>query len=370
MVQRFSCFIGFVLMLERCEESVFLHKDVQVNQNWSSLRLHLRLAGHELDLTHDPQQFSAGFGNLNYYIILDGKPAVLRRPPMGPLVQGANDMLREGRILLSLSDVFPLAPNCLFLEQSTKTIGAPFLIMEYRPGIVIGPNLPEQWKGKCNIPEKLTTLLIEILTKLHAIEPDKVGLGGLGKPEGYLARTGRGWFKRAQMAWPMALPDLVNDIMFWLEDNIIIEQSTALLHNDFKLDNIILDPRTLEPQALIDWDLGTCGDPLWDLAVLLSYWTELDDPSAMLNLNQMPTKSPGFLGREDIIKIYGEKTGRDMSNIRYYRVLAQFRLAVVFRQIYNRYKESGERNSQVRNFDRLSLGLLDFTMEVANGSFD
>jgi aminoglycoside phosphotransferase (APT) family kinase protein len=256
------------------------------------------------------------------------------------------------------------------LEQDTKIIGTPFLIMEYRPGIIIGPSLPEKWKEKCNIPTRLTTLLMEILTKLHAIVPSKIGLGELGKPEGYLARTGRGWFKRAQIAWPMALPDLVNDIMFWLEDNIIIEQSTVLLHNDFKLDNIILDPVTLEPQALIDWDLGTCGDPLWDLAVLLSYWTEPNDPTAMFNLNQMPTKASGFLGRGDIIKIYGVKTGRDMSNIRYYRVLAQFRLAVVFRQIYNRYKESGEVNSQAWDFDRLSLGLLDFSMEVANGSFD
>ena len=158
--------------------------------------------------------------------------------------------------------------------------------------------------------------------------------------------------------------------MGWLNHNMIVEQPPVLLHNDFKLDNVIFNPDNLEPVALIDWDLGTRGDPLWDLAVLLSYWTEPNDPAAMLQLGQMPTTFPGFLKRKQIIDLYGSKSGRDISNIRYYRVLAQFRLAVVFKQLYEKYKDGSDGNARTSKFDALALGLLEFAVEVARGKYD
>ena len=126
----------------------------------------------------------------------------------------------------------------------------------------------------------------------------------------------------------------------------------------------------MSPVALIDWDLGTRGDPLWDLAVLLSYWAEPNDPKPMLQLGQMPTASIGFPRRQDIIDIYASKSRRDVANIKYYRVLAQFRLAVVFKQIFEKYKEQQHLTADISRFDSLSLGLLEFAVQVAKGEFD
>ena len=352
------------------EHSIFVSRESQVQQNWLCLQFYLSSFGHDLNLEIQPKQFAAGFGNLNYLITFNGRTAVLRRPPMGPLAPGSNDMLREGKILRCLSPSFPLAPRCLFLGEDVKVLGNPFLIMDYRPGIVIGSNLPEMWASDASVTKKVTGHLLEILIELHNISPNEIGLSKLGRPEGYLERTANGWFKRAQIMWPAELPKTVHYIMSWLEDNKVAEQAPVLLHNDFKLDNIIFNPKNLSPVALIDWDLGTRGDPLWDLAVLLSYWAEPNDPKPMLQLGQMPTASIGFARRQDIIDIYASKSGRDVANIKYYRVLAQFRLAVVFKQIFEKYKEQENLTSNVSRFDSLSLGLLEFAVQVAKGEFD
>lgn len=357
-------------MSDLSEELNFVNRELQIQQNWSRLQSYLMSVGHNLCLQNEPRQFSAGFGNLNYLVNFDGVSAVLRRPPMGPLQPGANDMLREGKILRSLSCSFPLSPGCLFIGDTTEVLGTPFLILEYRPGIVIGSTLPVRWMKNQTVPKKITEHLLEMLINLHNISPAEVGLLDLGSPEGYLARTANGWFKRAQLMWSTDLPITVNYIMAWLNHNMIVEQPPVLLHNDFKLDNVIFNPDNLEPIALIDWDMGTRGDPLWDLAVLLSYWTEPHDPAAMLQLGQMPTTFPGFLKRKQIIDLYGSRSGRDISNIRYYRVLAQFRLAVVFKQIYEKYKNDPNSNARTSKFDSLSRGLLEFATEVARGTYD
>ena len=350
--------------------SIFVNTKLQVQQNWPCLKSYLSSVGHDLNLKTQPKQFSGGFGNLNYLIKFNGSAAVLRRPPMGRIAPGSNDMLREGKILRSLTASFPLAPRCLYLGDNEKILGAPFLIMEYRPGIIIGPDLPDMWRDNTAVVQKITQQLLEILIELHNISPNDIGLSELGRPEGYLTRTANGWFKRAQMMWPTYLPKAVNYIMSWLDDNKIIEKAPVLLHNDFKLDNIIFNPGDLSPVAVIDWDLGTRGDPLWDLDVLLSYWAEPSDPTAMLQLRQMPTTSIGFPRRKDIIDIYGSRSGRSVANIQYYRVLAQFRLAVVFKQIFEKSKDHRYFSSSASRFDALSLGLLEFAVRVANGEFD
>ena len=130
-----------------------------------------------------------------------------------------------------------------------------------------------------------------------------------------------------------------------------------------------LDPDSLAPVALIDWDLGTRGDPLWDLAVLLSYWAEPGDPPAMLALGQMPTHGHGFPGRDAVMRRYAETTGRDLSRFRAHRAIASFRLAVVFRQIFRRWRDTGVGDERCAGFDDLSLGLLEFAGAVAQGRF-
>lgn len=351
-------------------DSVFTAPENQVEQDWAGLARHLARAGHELEATPPPRQFAGGFGNLNYRIIMNGAPAVLRRPPPGPLPPGANDMLREGRILHGLEGHFPLAPRCLHLCEDTEVLGAPFLIMDYRSGIVIGGDLPASHANADKVGEHLSDMLIQVLGTLHAVDPADAGLERLGRPEGFLSRTAQGWAKRAELAWEGTAPTVVAEILDWLDHNPVRESQACLLHNDFKLDNMILDPETLAPRALIDWDLGTRGDPLWDLAVLLTYWAEADDVPAMLDLKQMPTARRGFPSRHAMIERYARHSGTDVSEIRQYRVVAQFRLAVVFRQIFRRFRDSGENNPRALTFDTLADGLLEFTRDVMAGRVD
>ena len=343
-------------------EDLFKDNCVAVKQDWKVLQQYLRKKGQNLDIIEMPNQFAAGYGNLNYYINFNGRPAVLRRPPMNIFVKGANDMLREAKVLNALSPVFSLVPECLFVGTDLNVWGVPFLIMEYRPGITVKSTLPDHIENKCLIGAKLTEELLNILISLHSIDPSRIGLGDLGRAGDYFSRTAKGWLKRANAAWGNSQSVALAKIEKWLSERIPKEGRPVILHNDFKLDNIILEPTNLQPKALIDWDMGTRGDAMWDFAVLLSYWAQEDDPLAMLSLQQMPTLEPGFPKRDELIAQYAERTKTKTLDILPYKVLAQFRLAVVFQQIFRRYEQSEDRITQDRQFDKLALGLLDFTL--------
>ena len=321
-----------------------------------------------------PEKFSAGYGNMNFLIQTEGGPLVLRRPPVGPVPLGANDMAREYRILSSLHPVMPLVPKAELFCDDLSVIGAPFLLMEFRPGLVIGEGIPSDtvgnWRNAEPIGSALGRRIINVLHELHAIDADACGLGTLGRPDGFLQRTQRGWSKRADLTWGDAAPDQLGSLLKWLAGHQPkTMRAPTLIHNDFKLDNIILDPETLEPRTLIDWDMGTLGDPLYDLAVLLSYWTEADDPEPMHHLRQMPTARHGFPSREQAAALYAKASGRSLNDFTYYRVLATLRLAVVFQQLYRRYESGGTDDPDFARFDNLSRGLLSFGLQVARGDF-
>lgn len=350
---------------------MFRHAGDAVPQDWPALRKYLCAQGLLLDKFGLPRQFAGGLGNLNYLVQLGGKPWVLRRPPPGELPAGANDMGREYRILLDLWKAFPLAPRALHFCADAGVLGAPFLIMEYRPGLVIGGSLPPS----CGIGPagcaRLGTAMVDILARLHAVEPASVGLSGLGRPEGQLERAIDGWQKRARAACGAHTPASVDRIAAWLRKKLPAPGKTCLLHNDFKLDNIILDPDTLSPAAVIDWDMGTRGDPLVDLSTLLSYWTEAGDPPAMHSLNQMPTTQPGFPRRAEVVQAYAQRTGTDVGRFYFYRVLALYRLSVVFMQLHARFLRGEVVDERHRGFGPLSGGLLDFTeSELASKEFN
>lgn len=337
-----------------------------VPQDWQLLQRHLRAAaGLHLDLARPPRQFAGGLGNLNYLVSIDGAEYVLRRPPPGPLPRGANDMAREHRVLSVLWKHFPLAPRSIFHEGEATVLGAPFLIMEYRPGQVLGgaalpPGLDSRTAGP-----SLASMMVEVLAGLHAVDPRSAGLHELGRPEGFLARNVEGWARRAMESAEGAPHPAAAATIDWLRARPVPEQPPVLLHSDFKLDNLVLDPLTLRPRALLDWDMSTRGDPLFDLATLLSYWVEPGDPPALQLLRQMPTALPGFPTRAEVVRAYAAATGRDVSDFLFHRVLALLKLGIVFQQLHARYRLGATQDARYAEFGALSEGILIHAHDVA-----
>ncbi|OWW19988.1 phosphotransferase family protein [Noviherbaspirillum denitrificans] len=332
---------------------------------WSSLTAYLAQHGHALDQEFSPRQFSGGLGNWNFLVRVNGSLYVLRRPPAGPLPIGANDMGREYRILSRLAESFPLAPRALLYCEDPEVIGAPFLLIEYREGMVVRDRLtPEMARCGEAGGAALAGATLDVLAALHALDPVTIGLGQLGKPDGMVKRQAVNWTRRAQDAFDSMLPRPLEEAAEWLAQPAPLPQRTSLLHSDFKIDNIIFGRDSLQPIALIDWDMGTLGDPLLDLATLLSYWTEPNDPEAMHDLRQMPTTQPGFPSRQKVIEMYVDRTGLAVGDFKYYRVLAMFKLCVVFRQLYVRHLRGDPVPERYAAFGRLAEGLADFTGHV------
>ena len=336
-----------------------------VQQDWAALARHLARFGVTFGPT-PPRQFSGGFGNLNYLIEVDGKPAVLRRPPAGPLPPGANDMAREHRILSSLWQAYPLAPRALFFCAEASVLGAPFQIIEHRDGIVIRDALPPELKGRPEAGLALSRRLVTSLAALHSVDPAKVGLDTLGRPTGFLNRTIEGWVLRGTALADLVNPHAFRETVAWLRGRVPADAAPSLIHNDFKLDNMILEERTLAPVAVIDWDMGTRGDPLWDLAVLLSYWAEPDDPECIHRMRQMPTAARGFWRRHEVIAEYQRQSGRSVADFTFYRVLSLFRSAIVFLQLFQRYRRSPATDPRCAEFGTLGRELLDYAFDVGH----
>ena len=349
----------------------FHSADTETRQDWAGLRAHL--ASHGLKFEPDAvpaRQFATGMGNLNYLIELDGKPMVLRRPPMGKIPPGANDMAREHRILSVLWQAFPLAPRSIHYHPGPDVLGAHFLIMEYRPGLAIGGEMPAKYRDDPSIGAKLGDVMVGTLADLHSVDPEALGLGDFGKPEGFLARAVAGWRRRMGLAYDDAPPKVGIEVADWLEANAVPDGPPTLLHNDFKLDNLLLDEATLAPVAVLDWDMGTRGDPLFDLATLLSYWVEAGDPPVMQALNQMPTAGAGFPTRREVVALYAKRSGRDVSDFLFPRVLAMFKLSVVFMQLHAQYLRGTTTDERFARYGALKEDLMVFAHDVAGGRAD
>ena len=208
---------------------------------------------------------------------------VLRRPPLGPIPPGAHDMRREHRVLSRLHARFPLAPRSLLLCEDESIIGAVFIIEERRRGFVIRDDIPAEFAGRPDLNRRIGDALIDALADLHLVAPAAAGLGDLGRPEGYAERQLAGWSRRWQAAQGGEEAErsaaLWHPVLDWLGQHLPNSRGAALLHNDYRLDNCLLDPADpAHIEAVLDWDMCTQGDPLADLGYILNYWVERDDP--------------------------------------------------------------------------------------------
>jgi aminoglycoside phosphotransferase (APT) family kinase protein len=348
----------------------FRSADRVVDQDWGRLASWLAGQGHRLDLDAPIRQFGTGLANLNYLVVVDDEPAVFRRPPAGPAAEGANDMAREYRVLSKLSAHFALAPRPIAFCADPSVLDTDFQLIEYRAGRPIGATLPEQAKDVPDAGERLTSGLIEAMAGLHALDPIEVGLGDLGRPEGFLARQVEGWARRSAASFGADEPASVTPILAHLRASVPSSDAVTLLHLDLKFDNMLYDLDRLEPVAIVDWDMATRGDPLYDLGVLLSYWVEPGDPPHLHKLDQVPSLEPGFPDRAGVAARYFAASGREPVDLAFYVTLARFRLAIVWQQLYERYLRGALQGDRYESFNALAKDYLNWTADSVTRPLD
>jgi aminoglycoside phosphotransferase (APT) family kinase protein len=318
-----------------------------------------------------PTKFKNGMGNLNYKIILNNKPFVLRRPPLGPIPPGANDMKREHNVMHALNKKFSLVPNSILLCEDESIFGAPFHIMDFKEGITVnGDKLPDNFRSKKNA-NYLSKMLIKVLVKLHNINPSDVGLENFGKPIGFLERQLKGWYKRGKIAHYKNSSKAMEELYKLLySSSIPKEEEFVILHNDFKLDNIILQFSTeqsiLEPVAIIDWDQATRGHPLFDLATLLSYWTLTEDTLNMQLIKQMPSASSGFMSRIEALNLYQKLSGRNIKDFKWIYALSLLKLGVVFQQLYAQFLRGTIKEDKYKTFNIIAEAAYERGLNALN----
>ena len=319
------------------------------------------------------RQFGGGAANLTYllrYADSDVPDAaateyVLRRPPLGPVAKSAHDMSREYRVLSVLHQAFPLAPRAFLYCEDPEIIGADFFVMERRNGAVVRQEIPELYADNSDAPRLMSGALIDALADFHAVDYAALGLESLGRPQGFVDRQIEGWYKR----WHAAKEDdsdLMETLYSWLKTNQPQDGGVSLVHNDYKLDNVMLDiddPGRLI--AIFDWDMCTLGDPMCDLGALLCYWSEPSDPDYYKSASMMPVDNPNFMTRAQLVERYAKRSGRDVSNIHFYHALGLYRLAVIVAQIYIRYARGQTQDQRFASFGKRVPLLLQAAHDIA-----
>jgi aminoglycoside phosphotransferase (APT) family kinase protein len=328
--------------------------------NWLGIEEYLRqkIPGLSND-SIQVKQFSAGYSNLTYFISIGNWQAVLRRPPFGPIPPKAHDMKREYEILEKLNRVFPLAPKPYLYCNDSNIMERHFYVMEKKDGVVLDDSLPLEFENRTDTGLLVSNAVVDTLAKLHAVDYESAGLSSIGYPEGYLNRQVHGWIKRFHNAKTTDIP-VVEALEKWLIDNIPASSAPTIVHNDFKLNNMMFSATNPgDVNGVFDWELSTIGDPLTDLGATLAYWTEAGEFDTGLT---SVTTMPGFVSRRDLLEMYAKKSERDVSHIDFYLTFAFYKIAVILQQIYYRWK-IGEASDE--RFGKLDIGIKNLLEQAA-----
>lgn len=319
------------------------------------------------------EQFPGGSSNLTYLVRAGTEEYVLRRPPFGNTVKSAHDMSREFNVLSKLSAVYPPAPKPLLFCDDASVFGSEFYLMERRRGLIIrgsvhndadvssahvsrGSTLTqspsEAIKTLQPYRESICRNFIRNLADLHKLDYQAAGLAELGRPEGYNRRQVEGWTKRYNHAKTHDHAKLESATR-WLNDNIPPESGASLIHNDYKFDNVMLDPTDLTRiTAVLDWEMVTIGDPLMDLGTTLGYWMDREAGEEMLNMPFNPRVLIENVTRRELSDMYSAATDRELPNMLFYYVFGTFKIAVIAQQIYARYAKGFSSDTRFARFDR------------------
>ncbi|MBE3560142.1 MAG: phosphotransferase family protein [Ktedonobacteraceae bacterium] len=342
--------------------------EIRPGESFDSRKVEQCLREHIAGLSDDQllvRQFPAGASNLTYLLRIGNWEGVLRRPPLGPVAPKAHDMERECRLLQKIHPVFPLAPRPYFCSSDQSTIGAPFYVMERRKGFVINDGFPAGIDPTPELCRRISHTVVDTLVQIHRIDWQAAGLGSLGHPDGFLARQVRGWIERYSRARTDEIPQ-VEFLVRWLSERVPVSPPPTLIHNDFKLNNMLLDRHDLAKViAVLDWEMATIGDPLFDLAVTLSYWVNKNDPEELQTVLPAVTSLPGFLDREQFMQRYSQQSGRDLSSLHFYMAFAYFKLAVIIQQIYVRWKRGQTQDERFATFGTRVRSIIDYAAQVA-----
>jgi aminoglycoside phosphotransferase (APT) family kinase protein len=285
------------------------------------------------------RQYPSGHSNLTYSVQLGPREMVLRRPPFGSKVKTAHDMSREFRVLSKLHAHYRPAPQVLLFCDDVSVLGAPFYLMEPIHGVILRRDVPPGLTFSPETARRVCESFLDNLALLHGLDYEKIGLSELGKPQGYLERQVRGWIERYHGSKTHDIPE-VETLSNWIQQHMPASSPAALIHNDYKYDNVVLDPNDLTRIiGVLDWEMCTIGDPLTDLGSALAYWVDASDPPEILETRWGPTTYPGSLSRAQLVQRYAQKTGRDVSDMAFYLVFARFKIAVIVQQIYYRYQQ-------------------------------
>ncbi len=284
------------------------------------------------------QQYPRGFSNLTFRVSdAAGHSWVLRTPPPRHNIPTAHDVGREYRILSGLQHAYEAIPVPLLSCTDERVLGRPFYLMEHVPGTILRTDMEVPARPDPTTMARIGQAFIRNLVQLHAVDLATAQLTQLGWPEGYVERQLQGWHGRYQAACTEDAPP-VTPIVRWLEEQRPVSGRATLIHNDYKYDNVILDPATpWRIRAVLDWEMATVGDPLMDLGSCLAYWIDPTDPPLMHTLRHSPTFLPGNPARTDIVEQYARESQRNLTNIVFYFVFGHLKLATILQQLYLRW---------------------------------
>lgn len=304
------------------------------------------------------EQFPGGHSNLTYCLKIGGKEYVLRRAPLGPVAPKAHDMARECRILEAVSPHFPQAPKPYLVCEDPAILGAVFFIMERRRGVIFRHGVPDFAAAQPAYAHRISEAFINCFAALHTIDVTQPGLAALGKPEGFVERQVKGWSERWVRAKSVEMPE-ADEVMAWLASRIPPSGSPTLVHNDYKLDNVMFPETSIDRvEAVLDWEMTTIGDPMIDVGLTLCYWTHATDPRVSGGGVPAFTNGPGWFTRDEFIEAYTRKTGRSLETLGYHEVLGVFKLAVILQQIYYRFWKGQTQDERFRHFDKRVRALI------------
>ena len=318
---------------------------------------HGLLAGVDLGTDEAPvlpevRQFAGGASNLTYLLRYPGVDLVLRRPPAGVSGRGAHDMRREYDVQAALRPVFPGVPRLVGFCDDPDVLGSDFYVMERLAGPILRREIPPELGLDVLRTRLLCERAVDTLADLHSVDLNATGLRALDRGDGYVRRQVEGWSRRYDKARTPDVPDY-RPVMRWLAEHRPPDRRHGLIHNDYRFDNLVLDPE--DPTRIVgvlDWEMATVGDPLMDLGGALAYWVEARDGRLFRRFRRQPTHAFGMLTRAEVVDRYSQRTGLHVSPEQwlFYEVFGLFRLAVIAQQIHNRYFHGVTTNPAFRTF--------------------